>query len=43
VNDHSELKIMLAGNEGSIQHMYLDTVGKVTVGVGHMIPNVGEA
>lgn len=25
--------------EGRISHLYLDTVGKVTVGIGHMVPN----
>ncbi len=25
--------------EGRIPHLYLDTVGKVTVGIGHMVPN----
>lgn len=25
--------------EGRIDHLYLDTKGKVTVGIGHMIPN----
>ncbi|WP_089728084.1 hypothetical protein [Candidatus Thiosymbion oneisti] len=34
-----EIKI----SEGSIPHMYLDTVGKVTVGVGNMLPNVAAA
>ena len=29
--------------EGRINHMYLDTVGKVTVGVGKMLPNVAAA
>ena len=29
--------------EGSINHMYLDTVGKVTVGVGNMLPNIESA
>lgn len=29
--------------EGRIPHMYLDTVGKVTVGVGHMIPSAASA
>jgi GH24 family phage-related lysozyme (muramidase) len=43
MSDHSQLKQMLIENEGSIEHMYLDTVGKVTVGVGHMIPGELEA
>jgi GH24 family phage-related lysozyme (muramidase) len=30
-------------HEGCISHMYLDTVGKVTVGVGNMLPSVSEA
>lgn len=25
--------------EGRVPHLYLDTVGKVTVGIGHMVPN----
>lgn len=25
--------------EGRIPHLYLDTVGKLTVGIGHMVPN----
>ncbi|MBV9301622.1 MAG: glycoside hydrolase family protein [Acidobacteriaceae bacterium] len=43
MNDHFELKQLLIENEGNLCHMYLDTVGRVTVGVGHMIPNVHEA
>jgi GH24 family phage-related lysozyme (muramidase) len=43
VNDHSNLKQLLIQNEGSIGHMYLDTVGRVTVGIGHMIPSCVEA
>lgn len=34
-----ELKI----SEGSVPTMYLDTVGKVTVGVGNILPNVAAA
>lgn len=30
-------------SEGCISHMYLDTVGKVTVGVGNMLPDVAAA
>jgi GH24 family phage-related lysozyme (muramidase) len=29
--------------EGAVAWMYLDTVGKVTVGIGHMIPDVPSA
>jgi GH24 family phage-related lysozyme (muramidase) len=29
--------------EGKISHMYLDTVGKVTVGVGNMLPDIAAA
>ncbi len=30
-------------SEGCIPHMYLDTVGKVTVGVGNMLPDAASA
>jgi GH24 family phage-related lysozyme (muramidase) len=43
VSDHSELRDLLISNEGNISHMYLDTVGRVTVGVGHMMPSVQAA
>jgi GH24 family phage-related lysozyme (muramidase) len=43
MSDHSQLKQMLIENEGNVQHMYLDTVGKVTIGVGHMIPSAADA
>jgi GH24 family phage-related lysozyme (muramidase) len=36
---NKEIKV----SEGSIPHMYLDTVGKVTVGVGNMLPDVASA
>jgi GH24 family phage-related lysozyme (muramidase) len=34
---------VLPGFEGEVQYMYLDGVGKVTVGIGHMIPDVASA
>lgn len=37
---HSQLKQML--NERNLCHMYLDTRGKVTVGVRHMLPSCAE-
>lgn len=39
----SDFEHELIASEGSISHMYLDTVGKVTVGVGNMIPNAATA
>ncbi|WP_299148061.1 hypothetical protein [uncultured Tateyamaria sp.] len=39
----SRLKKKLVLYEGKIPHMYLDSVGKVTVGVGHMLPNLAAA
>ncbi len=38
-----DFKKEIKTSEGSISHMYLDTVGAVTVGVGNMIPNVEAA
>ena len=29
--------------EGKVSHFYLDTVGRVTIGVGNMVPNVAPA
>jgi len=34
---------VLPGFEGNIPHMYLDTKGLVTAGIGHMIPNLDWA
>lgn len=39
----SKLKKKLVLYEGKIPHMYLDSVGKVTVGVGHMLPTLSAA
>ena len=39
----ADFKKEIKVSEGSISHMYLDTVGKVTVGVGNMLPNVAAA
>jgi GH24 family phage-related lysozyme (muramidase) len=41
--NHQSLKQLLIENEGNIPHFYLDTVGRVTVGVGHMIPVAAQA
>lgn len=35
---YDQLKASLRKFEGSIPHMYLDTLGFVTVGVGHLLP-----
>jgi len=43
MGDHTQLRQMLMQGEGALRHMYLDTVGLVTVGVGHMIPNAEAA
>lgn len=36
-------RALIKNGEGSISHMYLDTVGKVTIGVGNMLPDVESA
>jgi GH24 family phage-related lysozyme (muramidase) len=41
--EYAELKKKIELYEGNIDHMYLDSNGFVTVGVGHMIPNAGHA
>ncbi|MDQ2711170.1 MAG: hypothetical protein M3Y24_02860 [Acidobacteriota bacterium] len=43
MNDHAALRSLLIENEGNLPHMYLDTVGRVTIGVGHMIPACAAA
>lgn len=39
----AQVRALLKAGEGSIPWMYLDTVGKVTVGVGNMLPDVAAA
>ncbi|MBN4080609.1 hypothetical protein JYT31_02990 [Beggiatoa alba] len=41
--EKSTLREKLNAYEGNIPHMYLDSKGYVTIGVGHMIPNVEAA
>ena len=36
-------RVMIKEGEGCIPHMYLDTVGKVTVAVGQMLPTAAAA
>ena len=36
-------RALIKRGEGCISHMYLDTVGKVTVGVGNMLPTAEAA
>src|SRR5207248_1167290 len=43
MDDFSDLKTSLKRFEGCVSHMYLDTNGYVTVGVGHMIGHCGDA
>lgn len=38
-----ERRELIKRGEGCITHMYLDTVGKVTVGVGNMLPTADAA
>lgn len=35
-----KIRQLIKAGEGCIEHMYLNTVGKVTVGVDNMLPNV---
>ena len=43
MNTHDDLRALLIQNEGRVEHMYLDTVGNVTVGVGHLLASVERA
>lgn len=41
--DHTRLKAVLTAAEGCIPHLYLDTKGYPTAGIGHMIATVEAA
>lgn len=41
--ERSALRGKLERYEGRVAHMYLDTRGRVTVGVGHLLSNVDSA
>lgn len=43
MTERSKLVAKLKEFEGCVPHMYLDTVGKVTVGIGHLIPDEAHA
>jgi GH24 family phage-related lysozyme (muramidase) len=38
-----EIKLLTGPFEGNISHMYVDTIGYVTVGIGNMLPDVTAA
>jgi GH24 family phage-related lysozyme (muramidase) len=40
---YEEIKAHIVPHEGVVSHMYLDTVGKVTVGVGNMVATAAAA
>jgi lysozyme len=40
-NDHAELKAQLLAHEGLRLRVYTDTVGKLTIGVGHNLTDKG--
>jgi len=43
VTEKNELREKLAQYEGSVDHMYLDTKGFVTIGIGHFLKDVSAA
>lgn len=40
---YENIKKRMIESEGNVTHMYLDTKGKVTVGIGAMLPDVNAA
>jgi GH24 family phage-related lysozyme (muramidase) len=41
--DYAHAMVLLVPSEGYVEHMYLDTKGLVTVGIGNMLPSVAAA
>lgn len=39
----AQIKAHMVPHEGEVPHLYLDTVGRVTVGIGNMLPNLAAA
>lgn len=42
-DERKALRKKLVEYEGCVEHMYLDVVGKVTVGIGHLLASVADA
>ena len=40
---YEDIKKRMIESEGNVTHMYLDTKGKVTVGIGAMLPDVNSS
>lgn len=41
--ERATLKLKLEKYEGKVNHMYLDSKGYVTVGVGHLVKDLASA
>jgi GH24 family phage-related lysozyme (muramidase) len=41
--DYTLARLLLEPSEGNVSHMYLDTKGLVTVGIGNMLPSAAAA
>jgi GH24 family phage-related lysozyme (muramidase) len=41
--DYALARLLLEPSEGNVSHMYLDTKGLVTVGIGNMLPSAAAA
>jgi len=40
---NSDVRSFVENNEGTVPHLYGDRRGNVTVGIGHLVPNLGAA